>query len=114
MFYSKSQNAFYNQEINGDSMPDDVIEISDEKYYALLNAQSNGKTIKPDANGNPIATDSTDVPTDDQIATMRELAYRAEADPLFFKWQRAEASREEWLAKIAEIRQRFPKSGDIQ
>ena len=40
----------------------------------------------------------------------RKTAYIAEADPLFFKAQRGEATQEEWLAKIEEIKERFPKS----
>jgi hypothetical protein len=39
----------------------------------------------------------------------RKAAYAAEADPLFFKAQRGEATLEEWQAKIAEIKARFPK-----
>lgn len=39
----------------------------------------------------------------------RKAAYAAEADPLFFKAQRGEATVEEWQAKIAEIKARFPK-----
>jgi len=38
----------------------------------------------------------------------RAQAYREEADPLFFKSERGEATREEWLAKVEEIRARFP------
>ena len=38
----------------------------------------------------------------------REAAYKAEADPLFFKSQRGEATAEEWQAKVAEIKARFP------
>jgi hypothetical protein len=38
----------------------------------------------------------------------RILAFRSEADPLFFKWQAGEGTQEEWLAKRAEIRQRYP------
>jgi len=46
-----------------------------------------------------------------RIATEnRRAAYIAEADPLFFKAQRGEATMEEWQAKVAEIKQRFPKS----
>ncbi len=37
------------------------------------------------------------------------LALAAEADPLFFKWQRDEASREDWLAAVAAVKARFPK-----
>jgi len=38
----------------------------------------------------------------------RAAAYTAEADPLFFKAQRGEATIEEWQAKVAEIRNRYP------
>ena len=63
-------------------------------------------------------------PTEDEMAAAAEAAYRqaladrdravrealaAEADPLFFRWQREEATREEWLAAVAAIRARFPK-----
>jgi hypothetical protein len=45
-----------------------------------------------------------------RIATEnRRAAYIAEADPLFFKAQRGEATMEEWQAKVAEIKTRFPK-----
>jgi uncharacterized protein YciI len=45
----------------------------------------------------------------EQAETNRKAAYIAEADPLFFKSQRGEATLEEWQAKIAEIKARFPK-----
>ena len=38
----------------------------------------------------------------------RAAAYRSEADPLFFKAQRGEATTDEWTAKVAEIKARFP------
>lgn len=40
----------------------------------------------------------------------RAYAYRTESDPLFFKWQRDESTKEEWLAKVEEIKQRYPKA----
>jgi len=39
----------------------------------------------------------------------RRAAYFSVADPLFFKAQRGEATMEEWQAKVAEIKTRFPK-----
>jgi hypothetical protein len=43
----------------------------------------------------------------------REQALRealaAEADPLFFLWQRGEARKEDWLAAVATVKARFPK-----
>lgn len=44
-----------------------------------------------------------------QALANRRQAYAVEADPLFFMIQRGEATEEEWLAKIQEIKQRFPK-----
>lgn len=43
-----------------------------------------------------------------EMSKQREAAYKAEADPLFFKSQRGEATTEEWQAKVAEIKARFP------
>jgi hypothetical protein len=37
----------------------------------------------------------------------RANAYRNESDPLFFKWQRGEATEQEWLDKVNEIKQRY-------
>lgn len=39
----------------------------------------------------------------------RASAYKEESDPIFFKWQRGEATKEEWLNKVAEIKQRHPE-----
>ena len=43
-----------------------------------------------------------------QAEAQRQSAYTQEADPLFFKWQAGEATKEEWEAKRAEIRARYP------
>lgn len=45
----------------------------------------------------------------EQADSNRRAAYINEADPLFFKAQRGEATMDEWNAKIAEIKARFPK-----
>lgn len=42
-------------------------------------------------------------------AQLRELAYKLEADPLFFQEQRGEVPAGTWAAKIAEIKARYPK-----
>jgi hypothetical protein len=49
-------------------------------------------------------------PTQEQIDALRKAAYQAEADPLFFKWQRGESTEQAWLDKIAEIRARYPEA----
>jgi hypothetical protein len=47
-------------------------------------------------------------PTKAEQEELRRLAYTAEADPLFFKWQAGEATESDWLAKRQEIRDRYP------
>lgn len=37
----------------------------------------------------------------------RAEAYRVESDPIFFKAQRGEATMDEWLAKVTEIKARY-------
>ena len=44
----------------------------------------------------------------DQAAASRRAAYAQESDPLFFKAQRGEATMDEWQAKVAEIKARYP------
>jgi hypothetical protein len=44
-----------------------------------------------------------------QTEHSRRAAYIKETDPLFFKVQRGEATMEEWQAKIAEIKAKYPK-----
>lgn len=43
---------------------------------------------------------------DAALKVARAEAYRTESDPLFFKAQRGEATMEEWLAKVDEIKAR--------
>lgn len=43
-----------------------------------------------------------------RVEAQRAEAYRTESDPLFFKSQRGEATHQEWLDKVAEIKARYP------
>ena len=52
-----------------------------------------------------------EVVTEKEKATVerkRRSAYEAEADPLYFGWQRGENTEQDWLDKVAEIRARYP------
>ena len=110
MYYSKSTNGFYSDEIHGANLPNDCVEISQEVYLELINKQSSGLVIVSNDSGLPVAVEPSY--SDEQLAqaaeTNRKAAYQAEADPLFFKWQAGEGTQEEWVAKRAEIRERFP------
>jgi hypothetical protein len=64
-----------------------------------------------DADGNPVAYDRQAVEAKAaqmQAQQQRAAAYAAEADPLFFKAQRGEASMDDWTAAVEAIRARFP------
>jgi len=54
------------------------------------------------------------LPIEDQVRLARSAAYTAEADPIFFKWQRGEATEQEWLDKIEEIRARYPYPDEVE
>ena len=47
-----------------------------------------------------------------EAESQRAIAYKAEADPLFFYWQAGEGTEQAWLDKRAEIRARFPYVGE--
>jgi hypothetical protein len=47
-------------------------------------------------------------PTREQQEVARQAAYSAEADPIAMQMLRDEATKEEWLAKIEEIKTRYP------
>lgn len=55
MYYAKSTGGFYLPDIHGENIPTDAVEIPDEEYAALMQAQSDGKQIIADDNGYPIA-----------------------------------------------------------
>lgn len=63
-FYAKSTGGFYHEEIHGDNMPADAVEITDEYWRSLLTDQENGKVITADAKGYPIAIEAVVSPRD--------------------------------------------------
>ena len=46
-------------------------------------------------------------PLPDNSDALRAAAYVSESDPLFFKAQRGEATMDQWLAKVQEIKNRY-------
>ena len=72
-------------------LPEGCVEISDDEAESL-------RVVPP-----------AEQLTTEQITALRAAAYRDEADPLYFKAQRGEATMEEWLAKVEEIKARYPK-----
>ena len=54
-YYSASAKGFFCPSMHAENIPPDAVEISDEEWRALLEAQSRGKTIEADAHGAPVA-----------------------------------------------------------
>jgi hypothetical protein len=48
------------------------------------------------------------LPSNAEQRAARQSAYQREADPIFFMFQREEATEQEWLDKITEIKERYP------
>lgn len=111
IYYSKSTGGFYDAAIHGDKIPADAVEITAEQHAALLEGQSQGKIISADENGYPILIDPPPLTAEqiqEAVTAARAAAYVKESDPLFFKYQRGEVLKEDWLAKVAEIKARYP------
>lgn len=68
LYFAKSTNGFYDSEINP-AIPIDAVTITPETWQSLFDAQSEGKTIKSDDNGRPIAVDRP-APTNDQMLVL--------------------------------------------
>ena len=97
-------------------------------HEAIYRAHPNVVTIDDgagafDADGNLVQLDQAKVDAaavivakERALATAqrnRAAALAAEADPLFFKAQRGEATTEEWESKVSEIRARFPYPDEV-
>lgn len=63
--------------------------------------------VDPEPEPEPEVVEPTP-PTKSEQEALRQAAYASESDPLFFMAQRGEATVEEWTAKVAEIKARYP------
>jgi hypothetical protein len=87
--------------------------------YEVVATDAPSITYKQDlSEGTPVNEDGvwkqtwvvTDKPAEEVSAIQesnRKQAYIDESDPLFFKWQRGEATEQEWIDKVNEIKQRW-------
>lgn len=48
------------------------------------------------------------IPTHEQVEMARLAAYQRDADPLFFQWQRGDATQQEWLDAVQAVKDAHP------
>lgn len=77
-------------------------------FEVITDATTGEQTIRPYTPEEIAAVIAASIPTLEQQSAARAEAYTKESDPLFFMSQRGEATVEEWQAKVAEIKARFP------
>lgn len=74
------------------------VDTDNTDYRHYLEWLSEGNTPEP-----------ADPPPAPDYSALRRAAYAAESDPLFFKEQRQEVPVGTWLAKVTEIKARWPQ-----
>lgn len=104
MFFSPSTRGFYAVDVHGSNMPQDAVEITDEKHAALLAGNAEGKQIASDAFGCPIL-DDLPKPT---YAQLRADEYPSIRDQLDAIWKGGYAM-EEMRDKVKAIKTKYPK-----
>lgn len=77
-------------------------------FEVITDARTGETTIRPYTAEEIAALEAARVPTKEEQEALRQAAYASESDPIFFMSQRGEATVEEWTAKVAEIKVRYP------
>lgn len=103
--FSAQTSGFYLEGFHRD-IPADAVQITQAEHAALLKAQSQGKIIQPDENGNPVAVDPAPQPeptlTEARTTKQRQIAG---AHDTFLKAQSVEYSemeRQTWDSQRTE------------
>lgn len=73
MKYSASTNGFYDPLVN-ENIPTDAVEVSEQNYQELLEGQSQGKVIAPNADGHPVLVDPAEPTLEQKLASCKKQA----------------------------------------
>lgn len=80
--------------------------MADETYESLMWYSETTKPAKQELDS---LWQSVEVEIENQkIDSLRKAAYQQTSDPLFFKWQSGEATKDDWLAAREAVREQYP------
>ena len=79
VYYSPSKKGFYIDEMHGDLIPVDAVEIPEQLHQDLIAGESHGKVITVDSNGHPFLQDPP-AQSDEQLLCTYEAAIEGRLD----------------------------------
>lgn len=88
--------------------------VLDEGQFATWDGTEWQIADMPKSESLPPVVPPTVTELNEGITSDRAAAYHTESDPLFFKWQRGEGTKEHWLEAIAAIKERYPKANQTE
>ncbi|MFV0422176.1 hypothetical protein [Oleidesulfovibrio sp.] len=104
--YSPTTNGFYHPAIHGSSIPADAVEISPADHAALMAAQAQGKIIRPDENGYPVAVipPAPPAPSRAELYTAKQAEIRDGAETILTRLatEYGALERQTWDQQAAE------------
>lgn len=94
--YKLTNNGSILRLCDGAYIPNDEANTDYQEYLRWVSLKGN----------DPLPADPEPKPS---YMDLRKAAFTVEADPLFFQEQRGEVPAGTWIAKVEEIKKRFPK-----
>jgi hypothetical protein len=113
-YFSASTKGFYLKDIHGDNMPEDVVEVSEEEYSALMEGHSSTSSeIHSDENGNPILVPIVieEPPTPElTYADLRRAEYPPIADYIDGVVKGNQAQIDTYIEACLAVKVKYPKA----
>lgn len=105
--HAVDKNGKYKQFVGGVKKNGDIVEpVLPEGYTEVFVQPEHGFMVWDDQAGAFVWDEAGLAKIKERNDAIKRTMYEKEADPLFFKWKRGEATEQEYLDKIQEIKQR--------
>ena len=106
-YFSKTTRGFYDDELHGDNMPNDVVLVPPERFLELWDGHMLGKAIVGDAQGSPVLEDVIQISL--TYAQLRETAYPPITDYLDGVVKGDQAQIQAYIDACQAIKNKYPK-----